>query len=85
MEAVIQAKYSDERIGQVDGYHMEKLVPDVRKGPANFRWFATPTSIIKMRFSESPPQPSANLLVGDRSALWLTDFETPVSIKRTQF
>ena len=47
---------------------MEKLVPDVRKGPANFRWFTTPTSINKMP-------------VGDRSALWLTDFETPAGIK----
>ena len=36
---------------------MEKLVPDVRKGPANFRWFTTPTSTIEMRFSESTPQP----------------------------
>ena len=36
---------------------MEKLVPDVRKGPANFRWFTTPTSAIEMRFSESAPQP----------------------------
>ena len=43
---------NNKEYGQkVDGYHMEKLVPDVRKGPANFRWFTTPTSIIKMRFS----------------------------------
>ena len=61
---------------------MEKLEPDVRKGPGIFRWFKTPTSTIKMRFSKSTPQPaSANLPVGDRSAEWLTDFETPASIK----
>ena len=56
---------------------MEKLVPGVKKGPANFRWFTTHTSIIKMRFSST----SANLLVGDRSALWFTDFETPAGNK----
>ena len=39
------------------GSIMERLVPDVTKGPGNFRWFTTPTSIIKMRFSKSTPQP----------------------------
>ena len=36
---------------------MEKLVPDVKKGPANSRWFTTPTSIIEMGFSETTPRP----------------------------
>ena len=36
---------------------MEKLVPDVREGPTNFRWFTAPTSIIEMRFSETAPRP----------------------------
>ena len=39
---------------------MEKLVPGVRKAPANFRWFMTPTSTIEMRFSERTRQPSGN-------------------------
>ena len=55
MEAVLQAEHSDELISKVDGQHMEKLEPDVRKGPANSRWFTTPTSTIEMRFSESTP------------------------------
>ena len=56
---------------------MEKLVPGVRKAPANFRWFTTPTSTIEMRFSERTRQPSANLPFGGCSGEWLTDFETP--------
>ena len=60
---------------------MEKLEPDVRIAPANFRWFTTPTSTIEMHFSESTLRPSANLPFGDRSGEWLTDFETPASIK----
>ena len=36
---------------------MEKLVSDVRKGHANFRWFKTPTSTIEIQFSESTPLP----------------------------
>ena len=59
---------------------MEKLEPDVRKAPANFRWFTKPTSTIEMHFSESTPRPSTNLPFGDRSLEWLTDFETAASI-----
>ena len=39
---------------------MEKLVPDVRKGSANSRWFTMPTSTIEMQFSESTPRPLQN-------------------------
>ena len=58
---------------------MQKLLPDVRKGPANFLWFTTPTSAIEMRCSESTPR--LLQIVGDSSAEWLTEFETPASIK----
>ena len=63
---------------------MEKLVPSVRKAPANFRWFTTPTSAIEMRFSERPRQPSANLPLGGCSGEWLTDIETPASNNNMQ-
>ena len=36
--------------------HREKLIPDVRKGPANFRWFTTYayiTSTIEMEFHKN--------------------------------
>ena len=63
---------------------MEKLVPGVRKAPANFRWFTTPTSTIEMRFSERTRKPSANLPFGGYSGEWLTDFETPASNNNMQ-
>ena len=63
---------------------MEKLVPGVRKAPANFRWFTTPTSTIEIRFSERTRQPSANLPFGGCSGEWLTDFETPASNNNMQ-
>ena len=57
-------------------YAKLKLVEDVRKALANFRWFTTPTSTMEMRFSESTPQPFANL---PSETEWLTGFETPAS------
>ena len=59
---------------------MEKLVEDVRKAPANFRWFTTPTSTIEMRFPESTLQICLRRPFGE----WLTDFETPASNNNIQ-
>jgi len=63
---------------------MEKLVPGVRKAPANFRWFRTLRSTIEMRFSERTRQPSSSLPFGGCSGEWLIDFETPASINNMQ-
>ena len=60
---------------------MEKLVPGVRKGPANFSLVYDAYKYYQNAVFRRHSSTSANLPVGDRSALWLTDSETPAGIK----
>ena len=55
-------------------YAKLRLVADVRKAPANFRWLTTPISTIEMRFLKALLDP-LQICLRRPTGEWLTDFE----------